>query len=46
MEGEINDRKWSDDERQNSVENEYTKLVSDLLIGKNSIYPKQKYKIK
>ena len=33
MEGEVNDRKWSDLDRQNSVENEYNELVSRLLLG-------------
>ena len=28
MEGEVNDRKWSDNDRQNSVDNEYNELES------------------
>ena len=33
MGGEVNGRKWSDNERHNSVEDEYKKLVSKSLIG-------------
>ena len=30
MDGEVNDRKWSDNDRQNSVQNEYNELVSKM----------------
>ena len=46
MEGEVNDRKWSDNDSQNSVEDEYYELVNELLIGQIFFYPQQKYKVK
>ena len=44
-EGQVNDRKESDNDRQNSVENEYNELVSKLLIGQKMFIPQQKYKV-
>ena len=32
MEGKAIDRKWSENDRHNSVQNEYNELVSELLM--------------
>ena len=39
MEGKVNNRKWSDNDRQYNVEKEYNELVSELLIGQKLFIP-------